>query len=290
MKRSSSITDRIVIGVIYALLSLLTVSTLLPFLQVLTVSVSPIEVINSYGLHLIPTALDFTGYKQVFQYDLIWQAYQNTFVRTLLATSLTVILTFMGAYPLSKRTLPNRRLWTGVIVLTMFFSGGLIPSYLLVKELGLINSIGALVLPGAINTFLLLIVRNFISALPDSLEESAKIDGANDLYILWKVIVPLSMPVLATVALYTAVHHWNAWFDSMLYMQTDKKQVLQLILRRIILEGQQIPVGGEMQAQAQNLESMKMATLVVSIVPILCVYPFLQKYFVQGTLLGSVKG
>ncbi|WJH37003.1 carbohydrate ABC transporter permease [Paenibacillus sp. CC-CFT747] len=166
----------------------------------------------------------------------------------------------------------------------------MIPSYIVIKNLGLMNSIWALVLPGAVSAFMLLIVRNFIIGLPESLEESAKIDGANDVYILFRIVIPLSLPIVATVGLYTAVYHWNAWFDSMIYIQDMKKQVLQMILRKIILEGQSNLLEPAVDQVVVNAESMKMATLVVSIVPIVCVYPFLQKYFIKGSLVGSVKG
>ncbi|MGG1550141.1 carbohydrate ABC transporter permease [Paenibacillus ferrarius] len=291
--KSRRLSDRIFSFVVYLLLIGLCVSILLPVMQVVTISMSPVEVINRYGFHIIPTKFDWSGYQQVFHKKIIWISYWNTIVRTLLGTALTIVLTFLGAYPLSKKQLPHRPFWTGIIVFTMFFSGGLIPSYILIKNLGLMNSVWALVLPGAVSAFLLLLVRNFIIALPESLEESAKIDGANDLYILWKIVVPLSMPVLATVALYTAIGHWNAWFDSLLYIQNEKKQVLQLILRKIIIDGTADPsMTGvtEMMNQPTNTQAIKMATLVVSIIPIICVYPFLQKYFVKGTLLGSVKG
>ncbi|WP_172198625.1 carbohydrate ABC transporter permease [Saccharibacillus qingshengii] len=286
-------SDRIYVTFAYTVLILLCVSIIVPMMQVLTVSVSPVEVINSYGFHLFPTKFDFSGYQEVFRKSIIWTAYGNTIIRTVLGTALTVILTFMGAYPLSKKSLPHRPFWTALIVFTMFFSGGLIPSYMLIKNLGLMNSVWALVLPGVVSVFLLLIVRNFIAALPESLEESAKIDGAGELYILWKIIMPLSMPILATVSLYSAVGHWNAWFDSMLYIQDEHKQVLQLILRRIVIDGTLDPSAGgstDLIDRPVNGESMKMATLVVSILPIVCVYPFLQKYFVKGTMLGSVKG
>ncbi|MDO3412486.1 carbohydrate ABC transporter permease [Saccharibacillus sp. CPCC 101409] len=291
--KNRSVSDRIYLTFVYVVLSLLCASIVLPMMQVLTVSVSPVEVINSYGFHLFPTRFDFSGYREVFRNSLIWTAYGNTIFRTVLGTALTVLLTFMGAYPLSKKSLPHRPFWTALIVFTMFFSGGLIPSYMLIKNLGLMNSVWSLVLPGAVSVFLLLIVRNFISALPESLEESAKIDGAGELYILWKIIMPLSMPILATVSLYSAVGHWNAWFDSMLYIRDEHKQVLQLILRKIVIEGTIDPAAGggtDLIEKPVNSESMKMATLVVSILPIICVYPFLQKYFVKGTMLGSVKG
>jgi putative aldouronate transport system permease protein len=291
--KHQSLSDRIFSLVVYTVLIGLSVSIILPMLQVITISMSPVEVINRYGFHFIPTKFDFSGYQAVFHKKIIWISYGNTIVRTVLGTSITIVMTFLGAYPLSKQQLPHRTFWTGIIVFTMFFSGGLIPSYILIKNIGLMNSVWALVLPGAVSVFLLLIVRNFIIALPESLEESAKIDGANDIYILWKIVIPLSMPVLATVALYSAIGHWNAWFDSMLYIQNEKKQVLQLILRKIIIDGTADPsVTGltEMMTQPTNIQAIKMATLVVSIVPIICIYPFLQKYFVKGTMLGSVKG
>ena len=292
MKHKRTASDNVFLVIVYGLLTLLSITTLVPLLQAATVSLSPPEVVNRYGFHLFPTKLDFSGYERVFNYRVIWTAYGNTITRTLLGTAITLVLTFLGAYPLSKRTLPNRRLWTGIIVLTMFFSGGLIPTYLLIKNIGLMNSVWALVLPGAVSAFMLLIVRNFISALPESLEESAKIDGANEIVVLFRIVLPLSLPIIATVGLYAGVGHWNAWFDSMIYIQEEKKQVLQLILRKILLEGQDVAAesGAGSHATAVNSETVKMAALMVSVLPILFVYPFLQKYFVKGTLIGSVKG
>ncbi|WP_214626217.1 carbohydrate ABC transporter permease [Paenibacillus agaridevorans] len=292
MKPKRSASDKAFLAVVYATLGLLSITTLVPLLQAGTISLSPPEVVNRYGFHLFPTKLDFSGYERVFNYSVIWTSYGNTIVRTLLGTVITLILTFLGAYPLSKRSLPNRKLWTGVIVLTMFFSGGLIPSYLLIKNIGLMNSVWALVLPGAVSAFMLLIVRNFIAALPESLEESAKIDGANEIVVLFRIVLPLSLPIIATVGLYSGVGHWNAWFDSMIYIQDESKQVLQMILRRILLEGQDVASesGSGSHAAVVNSETVKMAALIVSILPILLVYPFLQKYFVKGTLMGSVKG
>ncbi|NOV03837.1 carbohydrate ABC transporter permease [Paenibacillus planticolens] len=290
MVYKASLMDRVLGITIYTILLLLSIFTLVPLAQVITISLSPSEIIGKYGLHLFPTKFDFSGYSEVFHTQLVWRAYGNTLLRTVLGTTLTVLLTFMGAYPLSKKTLPNRKLWTGFIVLTMFFSGGMIPSYILIKNIGLMNSVWALVLPGAVSAFMLLIVRNFISGLPESLEESAKIDGANDIAILFKIVIPLSLPIVATVGLYTAVYHWNAWFDSMIYIQDQKKQVLQLVLRKILLEGQLQTMDTNAQQAAVNTESMKMATLLVAIIPIICVYPFLQKYFIKGSLVGSVKG
>ncbi|MCM0649581.1 carbohydrate ABC transporter permease [Clostridium swellfunianum] len=291
MKAKNTTSDKVFLAVTYITLILLTVTILYPLLQVITISLSSAESIYKPGMHIIPTDLDFSGYKIIFKKELIWTSYRNTIVRTVIGTAITVFLTFLGAYTLSKKTLPHRKFWTGFVTLTMFFSGGMIPSYLLVvKVLNINNTIWSLVLPGAINTFYLIVTRNFIAMLPESLEESAKIEGANDIYILFKIIMPLSMPILTTVALYTMVYHWNAWFDCMMYIQNESKYVLQLVLRRIILEGADATAEMSGQVVNTNLESMKMATLVVAILPIICVYPFLQKYFVQGMLVGSVKG
>lgn len=289
MKIKRRLSDRIVDVVIYSMLGLLTLITIVPFLQVITISVSPSEVVMQYGMHLFPTKFDFSGYKKVFDYDLIWRSYYNTIVRTLLGTSLSLILTILGAYPLSKKYLPNRNFWTGFIVFTMYFSGGLVPSYILVNNLGLRDTLGALIIPGAISAYNLIIMRNFFMSIPESIEESARIDGANDIYILFKIIIPLSLPIIATISLWYGVGHWNAWFDNMIYMTTQTKFVLQYVLRTILLEGSTADIGSD-QSIVVNSDTMKMATLVVATLPIICIYPFLQKYFVKGVMVGSLKG
>ena len=205
---------------------------------------------------------------------------------------IALLLGYHYAYALSKRYLPNRNFWTTILIITMFFSGGMVPEFLLIRSLGLRNTIWALVLPGAISAYNITIMRNFLMSLPDSLEESARIDGANDIQILYKIIFPLSLPILATVALWTAVGHWNAWFDSMIYITKPEKQVLQVTLRRIVLEGtnQLVTMYGEEVNQKQTSETIKAAVTMVTTLPILMVYPFIQKYFVKGVMIGSVKG
>lgn len=290
MRNRQSAGDRIISGMIYAMLGLLSLCTIIPFLQVITISMSPSEVINRYGLHLIPTQFDFSGYEKVFQYQLIWQAYGNTIVRTALGTGISVLLYILGAYPLSKSYLPNRKFWTMMIIFTMYFNGGLVPSYILVsRTLHLQDTIWALVLPPAMSAFTLIVVRNFFMSIPKELEESAKIDGANDLIVLFRIIVPLSKPVLATITLWSLVYHWNSWFDCMLYISSESKYVLQYVLRLILLQGQTQDIQ-VVSGTYVNTDSMKMATLLVATLPIICTYPFLQKYFVKGVLIGSVKG
>lgn len=277
--------------ILYLLLFLIMVITIVPFMEVVTISVSPPAVASSFGLHLIPKKLDFSGYQKVFGYTQIWLSYLNTIVRTLLGSCISLVLYVIGAYPLSRRYLPHRKFWTFFVVFTMYFSGGLIPSYLLVNNiLKISNTIWALVLPPAMSAYTVVIVRNFFESIPDELEDSAKIDGSNDITTLFRIMVPLAKPCLATVSLWSIVFHWNAWFDCMLYIQKEKNYVLQMLLRKILIDGQIQDISLINGANVVNTETMKMATLVVSVIPIIAIYPFLQKYFTKGVMVGSVKG
>jgi len=268
------------------------VVTLFPFLHMLSLSFSTGNV-SLTQIRIIPEEWTLSNYKKVLTNEYVIGGFLNTLLRTVSGTILSLLVTIFAAYPLSKRYFPNRTFWTLFIVFTMFFSGGLIPSYLLVKNLGLMNTTWALILPGLISTFSMIIARNYFMSLPDSLEESAKIDGANDLFILYKIIVPISMPIIATLTLWTAVAHWNAWFDSMIYMTDSKNHVLQIVMRRIVLEGTQDMLDVNTLDDANsvvNPETIKAATVMVTIIPIILFYPFLQKYFVKGVLVGSLKG
>lgn len=278
-------------SIIYFILIFLAMITIIPFMQVITVSLSPADVNASFGLHLWPDFRKITleGYRSVLEYRQVWLGYWKTIVRTILGLTLSMGLYVLGAYPLSKKYLPHRSFWTFFVVFTMYFHGGLIPTYILIKNLGMLNSMAALVIPPAVSGFTLIILRNFFMTIPAELEENAQIEGAGSLRILLQIIVPLSKPVLATVALWTVVYHWNEWFQCMIYIQDQSKWVLQYILRRILLEGQIQTMESEI-IHAVSIDSMKMATLVVATLPIICVYPFLQKYFVKGILIGSVKG
>ena len=274
-------------------LSLLALSMLYPFWYELAVSLADVEKVAVSKVYFWPSALSLESYANVLSSKYIWYGYMWTIIRTVVGTCVALFLGFNMAYVLSKRYFPNRGLWTGILVFTMFFSGGMVPEYLLVKDLGLLNSVWSLILPGAISAYNITIMRNFLMAMPDSLEESAKLDGANDIIILYRIILPLSMPIVATVALWTAVGHWNAWFDAMIYITDTNKQVMQVILRRIVLEGSNsmnIAMSGEEIATKMTSETIKAATVMVATIPILCVYPFIQKYFVKGVMVGSLKG
>ena len=218
-------------------------------------------------------------------------ALSNSVFRTVIGTFLMVAVMSAAAYPLSKKGLPHRKFFTLLIVITMFFSGGLLPSYLLVQNIGLLDSRWALILPCLINTFWLIIIRNFFIALPDEIEESARIDGANDIHIFVRIVLPVSMPIIATMILFSAVYHWNAWFDALLYMQNPMLLVLQIYLRRLIVsQDDSMILQALMSTTPPPEQSVKAAVLVFTTMPILIVYPFLQKHFTKGILMGSVKG
>ncbi|MEA4890030.1 MAG: carbohydrate ABC transporter permease [Clostridiaceae bacterium] len=269
------------------LMLILCISTLYPFIFLVFQSLG-----NSATISLLPRTFDITAYKNVLKNHYMWTGFYNTIVRTVIGTALSVLVTAAAAYALSKRYFPNRTLWTSLIVFTMFFSGGLIPGYLLVRGLGLYDSIWAMILPGLCSAYNMTIMRNYFMSLPDSLEESARIDGANDIQIMFRIVMPISLPIIATIALWNAVGHWNSWFDCMIYIQDANKQVLQLILRRIVVEGtsQYMSFTGSLDTGTYTPEALKAATTIVATLPIIMVYPFVQKYFVKGVMVGSLKG
>lgn len=221
---------------------------------------------------------------------MIFLSYQNTVIYVVLGTVINIFMTTLGAYGLSRKNVLLSNAIMFFIVFTMFFSGGLIPMYLLMQNLSLINTRWAMWLPGMIGTTNLIIMRTSFKAIPSSLEESARIDGANDFVILYRVIVPLSKPVIAVMLLYYGVGHWNSWFNAMIYLQDRNLYPLQLILREILIDSTTdvIELGGD--DSEPIAQTIKYATIMVATVPILCVYPFLQKYFVKGVMIGAIKG
>ena len=275
---------------IVAFFALLSITILYPFLFVLARSLSSGDAILS-KMTILPQGLTLANYETMLQYRYIGTGFRNSVTRVLLGGALNLAVCVLGAYPLSKRDLPHRTLIMGFIVFTMFFSGGLIPLYLLVSKLGLRNTVWALVLPTLVPTFSLIIMRNFFMTIPESLEESARMDGARDFTILMRLVVPVSKPVIATVVLWSMVDHWNAWFDSMIFMSQAESHVLQMIMRRMVNQVRILEDLGGMNVDEMVLpETLKAATIMISTVPILMIYPFLQKYFAKGILVGSLKG
>lgn len=286
--------DKIFNIILGACLVVFAIIMIYPFWEVIRISFSSPGEASKMKFALWPREIYLDGYKQVFSNKYIWRGYFNTItIRVLLGMPISLVLMILTAYPLSKKNLPMRNFFTMMIVFTMFFSGGMITGYLLIDTLGLMDTIWALVLPGAIPTFNMLILRNNFMALPASLEESAKIDGAGAVRILISIVLPLSKPILMTILMWGLVGAWNAWFDCLLYIRDPENYVLQVVLRKIIVDAapQFVESGMDIENTVKpNAEIIKNAAIIVSTIPILLVYPFIQKYFVKGMMVGSLKG
>ncbi|MGG3507202.1 carbohydrate ABC transporter permease [Paenibacillus lautus] len=277
----------------YILLTVITLCTLYPLIYVLFASLSdPTRYMQHTGILWKPLDITFNAYRLVFDNPMIIQGYLNTFLIVSGGLVINIILTAFGAYALSRKGLRYRKQLMLFIVFTMFFSGGLIPLYFTVKGLELTNTLWSLIIPQAISAFNLIIMRTAFEAVPDSLEESAKIDGANEFVILFRIMIPLCMPVIAVMLLYYGVSHWNSWFQAMIYLQDRSLYPLQLVLRELLLlnDASSMASGASGGEVAVIGETLKHATIIVATVPILLVYPFLQKYFVKGALIGAIKG
>lgn len=275
------------------LLSLITLIALYPFLYVVFVSFSNANEYVAYtGIVYKPVGFSLAAYKAVFSNKDIYTGYMNTLFYVVVGTACNVIMTSIGAYVISRKNFMWRKPITTMIVVTMFFSGGLIPNYLLIKSLGLLNSRMALIIPTVISTYNLMILKTAFFNLPDSIEEAAKIDGANDFVILFQIIFPLTLPSIAVITLYYAVGHWNSWFNAMIYLSDRDLYPLQLFLREILISNSMdnMLMDSSAAEKEQISQTIQYATIMVATVPILLLYPFLQKYFVKGVMIGAVKG
>lgn len=283
-------------------LIILSLICLYPMLHVVFASISePIELMKHQGLMLRPLGFTINGYKLVLKNPNIANGYTNTIFYVVVGTFINLCMTSMGAYVLSRRNVLWNGIMTFIITFTMFFGGGLIPFYLLVRNLRMLDTRWALVIPGAISTYNLFVMRTSFASIPHSLEESAKIDGANDFTVLARIIIPLSKPVLAVMTLFYAVGHWNAWFNAMIFLRNRELYPLQLILREILISNDMQTMSSmegladaSVQASADSVYFSRMlvqyCTIVVATLPILLLYPFVQKYFVEGIMIGSIKG
>ncbi|WP_418577798.1 carbohydrate ABC transporter permease [Hungatella sp.] len=276
---------------LYLILTVVVLVCLYPFLNVVAYSLSGNTAVLSGKVTFYPIDFQLSAYKEILlKQTQIWTAMGISVTVTVLGTLLGLVLTVAAAYALSKEKLKGRGILSGFILFTMYFSGGIIPTFLVVKGVGLYDSISALVIPSAMNVFNFIVMRTFFKELPLELEEAARIDGANDMKILFKIALPLSMPIIATIGLFYAVSYWNDYFSALLYIQTPEKFSLQLRLRQLLFAGQINQVSMENLGTQVMSESLKMASIVISTIPIILVYPWLQKYFVKGVMLGSVKG
>jgi putative aldouronate transport system permease protein len=275
--------------------------TLYPIVHILAVSLSSEIAVLKNQVTVYPIGLQFNAYRLIFQTARIPRSFKNSIFYTSLGTFINLVMTVTMAYPLSKKRLTLRGFYTTLVIITMFFGGGLIPTFILVNSLGMYNTIWALVIPGAIATWNLIIMRTFFQAIPVELEESAYLDGAKDMTILLRIVLPLSKAAIATIGLFYLVSHWNSWFSAVIYLKDAKKYPLQLILREIVIQGRAIEEmveqgAGKMAEQLSrddsyiSLDKIKYSVLFVSIVPMLVIYPFIQRYFVKGVMIGSLKG
>ncbi|MBD2843894.1 carbohydrate ABC transporter permease [Paenibacillus sp. IB182496] len=287
-----TIGERAFDGFNAALMVALALVTLYPLVFVLFASLSdPNAVVQNRGLLLYPKGLTLEAYKLVFANPNIATAYVNTLIYVVCGTAVNIVMTSLGAYALSRRNVMWKNTIMFLIVFTMFFEGGLIPLYLLVGNLGMLDSRLALIIPTAVSAFNLIIMRTAFQGVPVSLEESARLDGASDWTILARVVLPLSLPVVAVMVLFYGVYHWNSWFPAMIYLQTRELFPLQLILREILIANDTGSMIGSV-ASSDSMpigETIKYATIIVATLPILFLYPFLQKYFVKGVMIGAVK-
>ncbi|MBN1172745.1 MAG: carbohydrate ABC transporter permease [Micromonosporaceae bacterium] len=291
MRGKTTVGDRIFDTINTLVLVALAVVTVLPFVYVTAGSFAKESELTERAFFLWPREVVTHTYEYIFSTD--------TFVRSLLVTIgvtavgmvVQVLLTFTMAYPLSRRNLPGRNLFLNLIVFTMVFSGGLIPTYLIVRELGLLDTYWALILPLAINPFYLIIVKNFFQELPEELQEAAMVDGCSELGVFWRVVLPLSKPILATMGLFYAVAIWNDFMSPLLYISDSEKWTLQMFVRQVTVSSDLANTLGQLDPDYQPPEQgLKFSVIVIATVPILMLYPFLQKHFAKGMLIGSVKG
>lgn len=275
----------------YTIVTLLCLTIIIPFWNLFVTSVTPKSEMT-LEFKWFPTVVDWGAWKTVVTSGYMWLCFKNTVVRTILSTVISLLFLATFAYPISRDEFPARKFLTTMIMITMFFSGGLIPTYLNISELGLMDTMWSLVLPGAMSAFNVILLKNFFKQLPNGLVEAAKIDGANDIYILFRIVVPLSLPILATLALWQLVGSWNAWFDCLLYINDRQKYVLQIMLRELQESVAAITEGGAGvdTSKAPPSEAIIATSNLFVILPIICVYPFLQKYFVKGLTVGGIKG
>lgn len=293
MVESRSAGDRAFRAINYTILTLILLVTLYPCWYVVVASFSdPVQLYGGSKILLWPRGFSLAAYEIIMEHTMLWKSYANTLLYVTLSTVVGLALTILGSYVLSRRALPGQRVMLTLIMITMFFGGGLIPTYLIVVELGLIDSIWSMVLPSAISTYNLIMMLTYFRTMPLSLEESARIDGANDAVILTRILVPLAKPVIAVIALYIIVGSWNSYIPATIYLRDRNKFPLQVILREILISGTSNldSLTSGYDDFAAYSESVKYTTIILSNLPVMALYPFLQKFFVKGVMLGAIKG
>ncbi len=294
MNKHASIGSKIFDNFNILFLVLLVFATLYPIYYIFIVSISDGNLVTRGMIKWIPMDITFDAYKVVLKNPEIWRTYGNTLLYTTVGTMINVIMTALCAYPLSRKDFYGRGIFIFMVAVTMFISGGLIPTYLVVQKLGLVDTMWALVLPPAISTFNMIIMKTYFEGIPMALQESAYLDGANEIQVLFKIIIPLSLPVMATMVLFYSVHHWNSFFPALIYLNDSDKFPVQVLLRNIVIAGEFSDQTADIGSASSNFRvvaaNYKFAVIIITILPILVVYPYLQKYFVKGAMIGALKG
>ncbi len=290
MKQDHTWSNRVFDVVNTTLLSLIGIICVLPFIYVLAVSFTAPHIVAEGGFILYPKEVSLAAYRYIFSSNALIRSLGVSIYITVIGTLLNLVLTSLLAYPLSRKSFKGRSVMLLAVLFTMLFNGGLIPTYYVVKSLHLIDSLWALMIPTAISAFNLIILKNFFQQMPDGIEDSAKIDGCNDLGILFRIVIPLSLPAIATFGLFYAVDHWNKFFSAVMYINNNEKWPVQVLLREIVINANSRV--GDTNMDEMNIQplTIKMAVIVFATLPIMAVYPFLQKHFAKGVMLGSVKG
>lgn len=292
-KIKESFPDKVFNVIVTALLMFILVIVLYPMIYVVSSSFSSASAVTSGKVWLLPVDFTLDGYKGVFRNNKIWLGYKNTFIYVISGTMINVFVTICAAYPLAMKTFKLKKMFMFIFTFTMFFSGGLIPTFLTVKDLGLVNTRLAMIVPSALSVYNMLVMKNFFENIPSEMYDAAEIDGCNDMRILLNVVLPLSKSVLSVVTLFYAVRHWNTFFDAIIYLSKQSLYPLQVFLREILVQNSvtnDMLAGAEADEVNNYRELVKYSLIIVSVVPILCVYPLAQKYFIKGTMVGAVKG
>ena len=301
MKVKMTVSDYVIVILMAVIMLVVFVATLYPFLNSLAISLNYADDTMLGGITIYPRKFTLDNYKNIFTKETIWKAYGITFARTILGTIGGLLITGSLSFALSRKNLAGRGVYTMLCLIPMYFAGGLIPSYFLIRTLGLTNSFWFYIIPNLVNVWNMILMRSYFQSVPEALEESARIDGANYLTIFWKIYWPVSTPIIATIALYFGVFHWNDWYTTFVYITDSDLKPMTSVLLSIINEASfaermaaqgadAAAIGQAVQGKAVNVRSITMATMITSIVPIVAIYPFLQRYFIKGIMIGSIKG
>ena len=287
-------SDKVILGIGYTLLGLFVLAIAIPLVYVVIASFMDPNVLNNQGISFNFKDWTIDAYRRVLENDMIWRGFANSLFYSAAFTLISVFITLLAAYPMSKKEFVGRGFFNVIFVITMFFNGGMIPTFILINQLHMVNTIWAILLPGAVNVWNLILARTYYQSTPKELREASAIDGANEIQHFFKILMPVCKPIIAVLALYSFVGMWNSYFDAMIYLNDAAKQPLQLVLRAILIQSQPEPgMVSDMQstaARAQLAELLKYATIIISSVPLMILYPFFQKYFNSGIMAGAVKG